>query len=92
MKLVLFVVVNSVTELHWITQHHEKHLQMSRKKQGVYILQGGLEVYYLTQFQYETWKIGRTYIHLIDYLMGNDAFYQSGIAVSREQMRKMFEQ
>ena len=66
-------------------------LQMSRKRRGVYILQGGIEVYYMTQYQFETWKLGRTYMHLIDYLMGNDLFFHSGIEITREQMIKLFE-
>ena len=91
MILSLCVVVNTVTELSWITQHHEKRLQMTRKRKGVYTLQGGLEVHYMTQYQFDTWKLGRTYMHLIDYLMGNDLFYHSGVRLSREQMRKLFE-
>lgn len=91
MILSLCVVVKNVTELSWITSHHEKRLQMSRKRRGVYILQGGIEVYYMTQYQFDTWKLGRTYMHLIDYLMGNDLFFHSGIMISREQMRKLFE-
>lgn len=91
MSFCLCVVVRNVTELSWITSHHEKRLQMSRKKRGVYILQGGIEVYYLTDRDFDTWRLGRTYMHLIDYLMGNDLFYHSGARISREQMRKLFE-
>lgn len=91
MSLCLCVVANNVTDLSFIVSHHEKMLKMSRKRKGVYILQGGIEVYYMTQYQYDTWRLGRTYMHLIDYLMGNDLFYHSGIRISKEQMVKLLE-
>ena len=86
MKFVLVVVANNAAELRWITQHHEKLLKFTRKRKCVYTLQNGVEVHYLTQYQYDTWKLGRTYMHLIDYLMGNDCFYHSGHLISREQV------
>lgn len=91
MKIDIVCVENYQTELAWLCRHHEKHLQMKRKRQGVYILQGGLEVYYMTQRRFETWKLGRTYMHLVDYLMGNDLFYHSGERISKEQLRSLFE-
>lgn len=91
MNIQLVVVADNATKLQWVVQHHEKHLQMRRKRKGVYILQNGLEVYYMTTWSFETWKIGRTYTHLIDYLMGNDLFYHSGITISREQLKQLLD-
>ena len=91
MKIYIVCLADHATALSFLCRHHEKHLQMTRKRQGVYILPGGLEVYYMTRSRFETWKIGRTYIHIIDYLMENDLFYYSGERISKEQLRKIFE-
>ena len=83
------VVIADVRRLNYL---HTKHAILFRAREATkdtITLADGMKVYYLTFNQYETWKIGRFYMFLDDYIMENDSFYHSGIRIKKDQLQKL---
>lgn len=81
------VVVADIKRLEWLFQFHSKLFKVKSRVQFKLILEDGTEIYYVTWDRFESWKLGRTYIHLADYIMANDdCFQHSGHFISRTEL------
>ena len=89
MKIDCVVVTSTFKELNFLFQFHAKLLKLRSSTKYKLVLADGMEVHYMTWDQFESWKLGRTYIHMMDYIMDNDCFHHSGHPISKEQLRDM---
>lgn len=89
MKIDCVVVAKTYTQLMSLFRFHAKLFNARSSAKDKLVLANGVEVYYMTWDRFETWKIGRAYIHLMDYIMNNDCFYHSGYLIPREQLRDL---
>ena len=83
------VVVADARKLEYI---HKKHMILFKAREATkdtITLADGMKVYYLAFNQYETWKLGRIYMFLGDYIMGDDSFYHSGMRIKKDQLQKL---
>lgn len=89
MKIDCVVVANTYTQLNFLFRFHSKLLNLRSSTKYKLVLEDGVEVYYMTWDRFESWKLGRTYIHLMDYIMADDYFHHSGHPISKEQLREL---
>ena len=89
MKIDCVVVTSTFKELGFLFQFHAKLFKLRSSTKYKLVLADGMEVYYMTWDQFESWKLGRTYIHLMDYIMNNDCFYHSGSFITKAQLRDL---
>ena len=89
MKIDCVVVTSTFKELDFLFQFHAKLFKLRSSIKYKLVLADGMEVYYMTWDQFESWKLGRTYIHLMDYIMDNDCFHHSGHPILKTELRDM---
>ena len=89
MKIDCVVVAKTYTQVNYLFRYHAKLFNLRSSEKHKLVLADGAEVYYMTWDKFESWKLGRTYIHLMDYIMSNDCFHHSGHPISKEQLRDM---
>lgn len=89
MKIDCVVVARTFRELNFLFKCHAKLFVLRNSTKYKLVLADGLEVHYMTWDQFESWKLGRTYIHLMDYIMANDCFHHSGHPISKTELRDL---
>lgn len=90
MKLDCVVIADNTRRLDWLFRFHSKLFKVKSRSRFKLILEDGMEVYYMTWGQFESWKLGRTYIHFADYIMANDdCFQHSGHCISKTELRDL---
>ena len=81
------VVVADIKRLDWLFRFHSKMFKVKSRAPFKLILEDGTVIHYVTWNQFESWKLGRTYIHLSDYIMNNDdCFQHSGHFISKTEL------
>ena len=83
------VVVADAMKVRYLHQKHAILFKAREATKDTITLADGMKVYYLTFSQYETWKLGRIYMFLGDYIMGDDLFYHSGMRIKKDQLQKL---
>ena len=89
MKIDCIVVAKTHTQLEFLFRCHAKLFKLRSSTKYKLVLEDGMEVHYMTWDQFESWKLGRTYIHLVDYIMANDCFHHSGHPISKTELRDL---
>lgn len=83
------VVIADVRRLNYLRTKHAILFRAREATKDTITLADGMKVYYMTFGQYETWKLGRIYMFLGDYIMGDDFFYHSGMRIKKDQLQKL---
>ena len=87
MKIYCVVISNNMRRLNWLFEFHTKLFKVKSRLPFKLTLEDGTEIHYVTWDQFESWKLGRTYIHLADYIMSNDdCFQHSGHFISKREL------
>ena len=83
------VVVADAMRLSFLRRKHAILFKAKSVRRDSITMADGMKIYYLTFDQYETWKLGRIYMFLGDYIMGDDLFYHSGMRIKKDQLQKL---
>lgn len=84
------VVIADLARLDWIVRFHSKLFKVKSISNFKLTLEDGTEIHYMPWDRFESWKLGRTYIHLADYIMNNDDYFQhSGHFISKTELRNL---
>lgn len=83
------VVIADPMKLDYLRRKHAILFNAREKTRDTITLADGMKVYYLTFNQYQAWKLGRIYMFLGDYIMGDDLFYHSGMRIKKDQLQKL---
>lgn len=89
MKIYCVVIADNMRHLDWLFQFHSKLFKVKSRLPFKLTLENGMEVHYMTRDQFLSWKFGRTYIHLADYILDNDCFQHSGHFISKTELRNL---
>lgn len=89
MKIDCIVVAKTYTQLNFLFRYHSGLFKLRSSEKYKLVLADGMEVHYMTWDQFEIWKLGRTYIHLMDYIMNHDCFHHSGHPILKTELRDM---
>jgi hypothetical protein len=83
------VVIADMARLNWFFDFHSKLFKVKSRSKFKLTLENGMEIHYMTWDRFESWKLGRTYMHLADYIMNNDCFQHSGHFISKTELRDL---
>lgn len=90
MKIDCVVIADTMARAEWLLEFHSKLFNLKNKSQFKLTLENGTEIHYMNWERFESWKLGRTYIHLADYIMNNDdCFQHSGHFISKTELRNL---